>query len=99
MNTAQPIRNSEDLKHFKEYYKEIQPSARNYLLIILGLNTALRISDILSLRWKDVYHFSDNTCRQHLTIIEQKTGKRSTILLNRSIQLALQYYKYYNKEM
>lgn len=95
MNTAQPIRNSEDLKHFKEYYKEIQPNARNYLLIILGLNTALRISDILSLRWKDVYHFSDNTCRQHLTIIEQKTGKRSTILLNRSIQLALQYYKYY----
>lgn len=43
MNTAQPIRNLEDLKNFKNYYKEIHPNARNQLLVILGLNTALRI--------------------------------------------------------
>ena len=50
MNTAQPIRNREDLKNFKNYYKEIRPNARNQLLVILGLNTALRISDLLILQ-------------------------------------------------
>ena len=50
MNTAQPIRNREDLKNFKNYYKEIRPNARNQLLVILGLNTELRISDLLILR-------------------------------------------------
>ena len=52
MNTAQPIRNLEDLKNFKNYYKEIHPNARNQLLVILGLNTALRISDLLIVVFK-----------------------------------------------
>ena len=47
MNTAQPIRNHEDLENLKRYYREIHPNARNQLLVILGLNTALRISDLL----------------------------------------------------
>lgn len=72
MNTAQPIRNLEDLKNFKNYYKEIHPNARNQLLVILGLNTALRISDLLTLRWEDVYNFSQNRWQEHIEIIEQK---------------------------
>ena len=52
MNLAQPIKKTRDLENFKNYYKEIKPNDRNRLLIILGLNTALRISDILSLKWK-----------------------------------------------
>ena len=79
MNTAQPIRNLEDLKNFKNYYKEIHPHARNQLLVILGLNTALRISDLLTLRWEDVYNFSQNRWQEHIEIIEQKTGKTSCI--------------------
>ena len=55
MNTAQPIRRDEDLERIKNYYLTEHPNPRNQLLMILGLNTALRISDILSLRWKDVY--------------------------------------------
>ena len=55
MNTAQPIRNHKDLENLKRYYREVCPNARNQLLVILGLNTALRISDLLGLRWRDVY--------------------------------------------
>ena len=44
MNTAQPIRNHKDLENLKRYYREVCPNARNQLLVILGLNTALRIS-------------------------------------------------------
>lgn len=89
MNTAQPIRNESNLLHFKEYYKEIEPNPRNYLLITVGLNTALRISDILTLSWDDVYNFKTGQYRTHICIVEQKTGKVSKIYMNHSIQEAL----------
>ena len=47
MSKTQPIRSTTQLNQFKKYYQEIIPEKRNYALIILGLNTALRISDIL----------------------------------------------------
>lgn len=93
MNTAQPIRNLEDLKNFKNYYKEIHPNARNQLLVILGLNTALRISDLLTLRWEDVYNFSQNRWQEHIEIIEQKTRKTSCIYINHNIHACLQTYR------
>lgn len=93
MNTAQPIRDAKDLENMKNYYREVRPNPRNYLLIIFGLNSALRISDILSLQRKDVYDFAANDYRQHLTLTEQKTGKTGTIFLNRTILLALQEYR------
>lgn len=92
MNTAQPIRNLEDLKNFKNYYKEIHPNARNQLLVILGLNTALRISDLLTLRWEDVYNFSQNRWQEHIEIIEQKTGKTSCIYINHNIHKIHTFY-------
>ena len=57
MGTTQPIRQKESLKKFVEYYQTAHPVPRNYALIVLGLYTALRISDILNLRWTDVYDF------------------------------------------
>lgn len=49
MGTTNPIRGKRELEKFKNYYLE-KEKYRNYLLIIMGLNTALRISDILKLR-------------------------------------------------
>ena len=49
MSTTQPIKSVKQLEQFKKYYQEVSPDSRNYALIILGLNTALRISDILRL--------------------------------------------------
>jgi len=92
MNTAQPIRNKEDLAHIKEYYREIRPNSRDYLLIILGLNTALRVSDIIQLKWRDVYDFAADTCREHIALVERKTGKTSVIFLNRSVREAIEEY-------
>ncbi|MCM1126814.1 MAG: tyrosine-type recombinase/integrase [Lachnospiraceae bacterium] len=95
MNTAQPIRKEADLRHLKEYYRSTCPNQRNYLLLVMGLNTALRISDILSLRWGDVYDFGLKRCKEHLCITEQKTDKNSMILINQNIQNALMEYKRY----
>ena len=61
--------------------------------MILGLNTALRISDLLTLRWEDVYNFSQNRWQEHIEIIEQKTGKTSCIYINHNIHACLQTYR------
>lgn len=92
MNTAQPIRNHEDLENLKRYYRVIRPNARNQLLVILGLNTALRISDLLGLRWKDVYLFKWDKYCEHICLVEQKTGKYSSIYINQNIVEALRIY-------
>lgn len=55
MSKTQPIKDEEMLKKFRNYYRDIEPSPRNYALIVFGLNSALRISDILGLCWNDVY--------------------------------------------
>lgn len=95
MNSAQPIKKMKDLENFKEYYKKIKPNYRNELLIVLGLNTALRISDILSLGWGSVYNFDKKEFRNHIFITEQKTGKVSQIYLNSTVLDTLRKYKVY----
>ncbi|MBQ8821220.1 MAG: tyrosine-type recombinase/integrase [Lachnospiraceae bacterium] len=92
MNIAQPIKQTDDLNNFKKYYKKIQPNGRNSLLIVMGLNTALRISDILPLKWEDVYDFERGAYRSHISLTEQKTGKRTAIYLNESIIQELNEY-------
>ena len=57
---------------------------KNYkisLLIAIGCFTGLRISDILTLRWKQILDVSE------FTITERKTGKQRTIRLNKELQL------------
>lgn len=93
MGTTQPIREKEQLKEFTEYYQIQDPSFRNQALIVLGLNTALRISDILKLKWEDVYDFDREQYRTHLYIKEQKTGKWNVVAQNIHVQEALGQYK------
>ena len=89
MRTTQPIRDSRQLSQFINYYATTQPNQRNYTLIVIGLHTALRISDILTLQWKNVFDFKTTKCRTHLQIIEHKTGKKSKIALCPESQKAL----------
>lgn len=89
MSTTQPIRNMEQLKQFKDYYRYEKPNPRNYMLIIVGLNSALRISDILHLTYGDIYDFQKKEWKTHITIREQKTGKVNRIYINREIRNTL----------
>lgn len=91
MSTTYPIRKQTALKQFKTYYLQ-QNNLRNYTLIVLGLNTALRISDLLTLRWQDVYFHREHRFREHICLTEQKTGKSTMIAINDSILEALQQY-------
>ena len=88
MIAVEPIRDKQDIKAISKYYRK-KGEFRNHLLIIIGLHTALRISDILRLSWEDVYDFNTNTCKERITIVEKKTKKSKTIALNEQILKAL----------
>ena len=62
---------------------------RNYLLILLCIHTALRISDVLRLSTDDVFDFKNHRIRRTITITEKKTGKSKTIALHKNIITAL----------
>ena len=92
MSTTQPIRDKKALQNFKNYYKNTKENLRNYTIIIVGLNTALRINDILHLTYDEVYQ--NGKVQEHITIKERKTGKKNKILLNQETRQALEkYYK------
>lgn len=88
MSTTKPIKNRDALEKMKHYYLDIG-AYRNHTLIVLGVNTALRISDILHFKWEDVYDFAKQDFRNHISLIEQKTHKESIIALNASAAYAL----------
>lgn len=90
MSTTQPIRSREILYNFKNYYLEIQPNLRNYALIVVGLNTALRINDLLHLTWDNVY--LNGKIKDHIFVIEKKTGKENRIYLNQEAKSAIEAY-------
>lgn len=92
MNTAQPIRSKEELERFKNYYRITSPHKRNYLLLITGLNTALRISDVLKLQWRDVYDFNHKRFRSHICLTEEKTDKFTKIYMNDVLLKVLKSY-------
>ncbi len=93
MNFAKPIKDKDELQKFRDYYLEQEYMPRNYTLVVLGLNTALRISDLLSIRWRDVWNFSKDCPRDHLKLIEAKTKKMSRIALNKKVKEVLLLYK------
>jgi integrase len=81
MAAAEPIRNAKQLKKFAGYYLE-KNNMRNYALIMLGVYSALRVGDLLQLRWRDVYDFSRKQFYTHVEVAEKKTGKRRIIRLS-----------------
>ena len=83
MERVEPIRSEKKIKDLKNYLLG-SGSMRNYALIVLGINTALRVSDMLALTWGDVFDFEEKEFKTHVYIMEQKTSKNKKFLLNNS---------------
>lgn len=99
MSTSQPIRDTQDLTALREFYLKDEPNMRNYVLICLGVNSALRISDLSELKWKDVYNFKDENFKKHLITYEKKTGKETWIAINENARNGLQEYMKFLKKI
>lgn len=81
MNEVQPIKNRRDIARMKKALH-----GRDLLLFVVGINTALRISDILRLTVGDVRG------RSHITLREGKTGKAKRFKINAAIKKAVHAY-------
>ena len=88
MQKTHPIKDTKDIQMLKQYYLD-RKQIRNYTLVTLGMNTSLRIGDLLLLKWENVYDFSNRCYYKYLKIRERKTGKNTLIALNREALLAL----------
>ncbi|MED2910108.1 tyrosine-type recombinase/integrase, partial [Bacillus thuringiensis] len=83
MNFVQPIRDPEQIQQIKEYLKE--KNARNYILFVMGINTGLRISDILKLKVGDLKG-------SHISMREMKTGKQKRIQITAALKRELRWF-------
>lgn len=84
MNYVEPIRDNNKLHEIMDYLKK--NNERNYILLMLGVYTGLRVSDVLRLRVRDVRR------KNHISIREQKTGKQRIIEINSELKKALEEY-------
>ncbi|MGV3011518.1 site-specific integrase [Streptococcus thoraltensis] len=83
MRKVEPIRDIDDIERMKYYLRS--KSDRNYILIMCGLYSGLRISDIVKLQVRDVL-------KDRIEIIEQKTGKTRYFAVNSQLRKAFDSY-------
>ncbi|MCR4435812.1 MAG: tyrosine-type recombinase/integrase [Clostridiales bacterium] len=84
--TVEPIRNKTKIKQM--YYYLSGKDAKYGLLFKFGLNTGLRISDLLPIKVKDIFNNSGEY-RDYLILNERKTGKEKKIKLNNALRKAI----------
>ena len=84
MKFVQPIRDIEKLNEIKDMLKK--KNSRNYLLFILGINTGLRVSDLVQLKVKHVRN------KEHVIVTEKKTGKDKRIFITDTLKKDLKGY-------
>jgi integrase len=85
---VQPIRDKRKILAIK---KVLSDNPRNLLLFTLGINSALRVSDLLDLRVGDVVE-SSGKIRECLEVKERKTGKTKRFELNKSVRKAIRQF-------
>ncbi|MBA7564861.1 site-specific integrase [Candidatus Atribacteria bacterium 1244-E10-H5-B2] len=90
MRIVEPIRLESQIKMIKGNLFR-QKNKRDYLLFVFGINSGLRIGDLLSLKLGDVKD-SRGDLKDDLDIKEQKTGKTRKVFFNKQIKEALKYY-------
>lgn len=87
---AQPIRSYEDFAAIQNYFLS-KKDIRDWALWTIGVSLGLRISDLLSLKIEQVLN-PDNSFRDRILIVEQKTRKLNNCLITESVKTSLQKY-------
>ena len=84
MNAVEPIRDTRKIKEIKDDL--LKQSYRNYMMFLVGINTGLRVGDLLRLKVDDIRD------KKHIIIKEQKTLKNKQFLINRVLRQELTEY-------
>lgn len=84
MNEVQPIRDKNKIEGMKT--ELLKQGYRDYMIFVLGINTGLRISDLLKLKVNQV---KDKT---HIEILEGKTKKVKRFMINSQLKNNIDKY-------
>ena len=84
MKKVEPIREKQKIEAMKN--ELLKSGYRDFLLFVTGINTGLRISDLLDLKVKDVRN------KTHIEINEKKTDKTKKFLMNNRLKDKLDSY-------
>ena len=89
MNVVDPIKDVQKIREIKQKLRAT--NSRDYLLFTMGINLALRASDLLALKVGDVFDERGEIVR-YIWIKEKKTGKEKKLFLNSAIEEALLFH-------
>jgi len=82
---VQPLRSAQEIEDMR-WALARYASARDVFMFNFGINTGLRVSDIVPLKLSDVKG------KQHVIITEQKTGKPKRFLIPKATREAIEDY-------
>ncbi|MEW9673616.1 tyrosine-type recombinase/integrase [Ammoniphilus sp. 3BR4] len=89
MEFVQPIRDRIKIETMKKILK--RRNLRDYCLVVLGINSGLRVSDLLKLIISDVLD-EGGKVKDRITLREKKTGKTKNFPLSDNAKTAIQEY-------
>lgn len=81
---VEPIRDKKAIYRIK---KILEDHPRDYCLFVVGINTAFRANELLSIKTKQVMHLNPG---DHLDVKQSKTGKYRRVTLNKTAHEAIQ---------
>lgn len=84
MKEVDPIKDPGKIKEIKNIL--LKQNYRDYFLFVLGINVGFRISDLLSLKVKDVKNVS------YIELKEDKTNKNNSRLINQQLKEEIEKY-------
>lgn len=84
--TVEPIKALEDIQSIKRI---LRSSPRDHLLFVMGINSGIRLGDLLQLRVGD---FQSTKVGDPIQIKESKTGKMNFLIINKEIGRSLMVF-------
>lgn len=90
-HAADAIRSYSDFKAMQDYFLA-KNSIRDWMMWTVGVSLGLRISDLLSLKWRNVIEDDKITIKKRIEIYEKKTGKMNNLLITEAVKKAISRY-------
>jgi integrase len=97
-----PIKSKEDVERIKQYFLNRSEEATNNedkkiyaryaMLWVVGINIGLRGSDLVKLKWGDIFYKGREYKSEGSRVKEKKTDKYKTLFLNKYAKAAIDKY-------
>lgn len=90
-HAADSIRSYDDFRAIQQYYLD-RGKTRDWMMWTVGVSLGLRVSDLLSMKFKHFFEPDKKTFRKRIQIFEQKTGKLNNILITDAVIQSISAY-------